>query len=76
MLKMRACVLIRVVPPKGSTVLDAVKKIPEAKSPYFVFGRYDIVAFVEAPSYDALSKLSNKLHAIAGTKSTETLIEG
>jgi len=56
--------------------LDAVKKIPEVKSAYFVFGRYDIVAFVETPSYDAVSKLSNKLHAIVGTKSTETLIEG
>ena len=75
-MKMKACVLIRVVPPKGPTVLDAVKKIPEVKSAYFVFGRYDIVAFVEAPSYDALSTLTSKLHAIAGTKSTETLIEG
>jgi len=75
-LKMKACVLIRVVPPKGPAVLDAVKKIPEVKSAYLVFGRYDIVAFAEAPSYDALSALSNKLHAIAGTKSTETLIEG
>ena len=56
--------------------MDAVKKIPEVKSAYFVFGRYDIVAFVETPSYDAVSKLSNKLHAIVGTKSTETLIEG
>ena len=73
---MQACVLIRVLPPKGPAVLDAVKKIPGVKSAYFVFGRYDIVAFVEAPSYDAVSVSSNKLHAVAGTKSTETLIEG
>ena len=73
---MQACVLIRVVPPKGPDVLNAVKKILEVKSAYLVFGRYDIVAFAEAPSYDALSTLSNKLHAIVGTKSTETLIEG
>jgi len=73
---MKACVLIRVVPPKGPSVFDALKKIPEVKSAYFVFGRYDIVAFIDAPSYEALSALSSKLHAIAGTKSTETLIEG
>jgi len=73
---MQACVLIRVVPPKGPAVLEAVKKISEVKRAYFVFGRYDIVAFAEAPTYDALSRLSNKLHGIAGTKSTETLLEG
>lgn len=72
---MGACILIRVLPGKGSEAIEAVKKFPEVKKAYFVFGRYDIVAFVEAPNYKALSKVTAGINAIKDLKSTETLIE-
>jgi len=66
---------MRVVPGKSSAALEAVKKFPEVKNAFPVFGRYDIVAFAEAPTYEDLSTLSTKVNAIPETKSTETLIK-
>lgn len=72
---MQSCILIRVLPGKLSTVLNALKGLPEIKRAYFVFGRYDIVAFAEALTYEALSTLTTKANAVEGVKSTESLIE-
>jgi len=72
---MEACILARVVPGKASEALEAVKKFPEVKKAYFVFGRYDIVAFVEAPSYEAMTEITAGVNAVDSLKSTETLIE-
>jgi len=72
---MQACILIRNLPRKSADVLKAVKKIQEIKQAYFVFGRYDIVAFAEASTYNALSTLTSKVNATPGVKSTESLIE-
>ena len=72
---MQSCILIRVLPGKGKAVLAAVKEFPEIKRAYLVFGRYDVVAFAEAPTYETLSNLTTKLNALPETKSTESLIE-
>jgi anthranilate phosphoribosyltransferase len=72
---MQACILIRALPGKGRAVLDAVNRLPEVKSAYLVFGRYDVVAFAEAPTYEALSAVTTKVNAIPETKSTESLTE-
>ena len=73
---MNASILIRVLAGKTSAALEAVKKFPEIKSASTVLGRYDIVAFAEASTYEDLSTLSTKVNAIPETKSTETLVEG
>ena len=62
-------------PGKASEALKAVKKLPEVKKSFFVFGRYDIVAFVKAPTYEAISTLTTNINAIKELKSTETLVE-
>ncbi len=72
---MQACILIRVFPGKGIEVLEAVRKLLEVKDAYLVFGRYDIVVFAEAPTFEALSALIVKINATSGVKSTESLIE-
>ena len=72
---MQSCILIRVLPGKGTKALDAVKKFVEVKSAYLVFGRYDIVAFAEAPTFEAISTLTSRVNAIPEVKSTETLLE-
>jgi len=73
---MNTCILIRVLPGKAAAALEAVTKLPEIKSAHLVLGRYDIVAFAEAPTFEAVSSLSSKINAIKELKSTETLIEG
>jgi len=72
---MNSCILIRVLPGKSSAALEAVKKFPEVRSAHLVLGRYDIVAFAEAPTREDLSALSAKVNGIPDTKSTETLVE-
>lgn len=72
---MNSCILIRVLPGKGSAALEAIKKFPEVKSAHLVLGRYDIVAFAEAPTREDLSTVSAKVNAIPETRSTETLVE-
>ena len=72
---MQSCILIRNLPGKSADVLKAIKKLPEIKSANLVFGRYDIVAFAEAPNYKALSVLTSKVNATLGIKSTESLVE-
>lgn len=73
---MQACILIRALPGKTTVVLGAVKKFQEIKSAFMVFGRYDVVAFAEAPNYEDISALTAKVNAISEIKSTESLIEG
>jgi len=73
---MNTCILIRVLPGKAASALEAVKRFSEVKSAYFVFGRYDIVAFAEGETLEGISSLSSKINAIEELKSTETLIEG
>lgn len=70
---MQVCVLIRNLPGKSANVLKAVK-LPEVKQAYLVFGRYDIVAYVEASTYNVLSALTSKVNTTLGVKSTESLI--
>lgn len=72
---MKACILIRVLPGKGEAALKAVRKFPQVKKAYLVFGRYDIIAFAEAPNYEAVSALTANVNSIKELKSTESLIE-
>jgi len=69
-------ILMRVQPGKAKDALDAVKKFKEVKTAFLVFGRYDIVAFAEVVSLEAMEKLSSKVNAIKEIRSTETLMQG
>jgi len=64
------------MPGKVANVLDNVKRVKGVVKAFPVYGRYDIVAFVEAPDLNSVSKSSREINAIKGTKSTETAIEG
>ena len=71
----QACMLIEALPGKVGTVLDRVKKIEGVRKAFMVFGRYDIVAFVEARDYEAVRKLSLAVNSIEGVEQTETVVE-
>jgi len=72
---LNACVLIKVVPVKADAILKAINGMPEVKKVYFVYGRFDIVAFLEAVDYKNVREISGKINSIDGVRSTETLVE-
>jgi DNA-binding Lrp family transcriptional regulator len=73
---MQACVLVRAMPGMVAKVLKSVRDVKGVVRAFPVYGRYDIVVFVEAPDYNSVSRISGEINAIKGVKSTETAIEG
>jgi DNA-binding Lrp family transcriptional regulator len=73
---MYACILIRAMPSKVETALEDVRRVKGVVKAFPVYGRYDIVAFVEVPDYNSIRKISGEISAVKGIKSTETAIEG
>jgi len=71
-----SCVLIRASAGKIRVVLDEVKKVENVRKAFAVYGRYDVVAFVEAPDFKAVIGTSRTINTIDGIRSTETSIEG
>ncbi|NIR86891.1 Lrp/AsnC family transcriptional regulator [Candidatus Bathyarchaeota archaeon] len=55
-------------------VKEEIKKMKEVKTVYSVFGRYDLIAQATAPTLEDLSRLADKIRAVAGVLSTESLI--
>jgi DNA-binding Lrp family transcriptional regulator len=52
-------------------------KIEGVTKVYGVFGRFDLIAHVEAPNLEELSRIiTDKIRAIPGVLSTESLIIG
>jgi uncharacterized protein with GYD domain len=66
---------MKVKPGRGAEALQAVKNILGVRKAYFVYGQYDIVTFVEAPNYEAMSRVTANITGIDDLQSTETLIE-
>jgi DNA-binding Lrp family transcriptional regulator len=64
------------MPGKVATVLEDVKRVKGVVKTFPVYGRYDVVAFAEAPDYNSVRKIAGEINAIKGIKSTETAIEG
>lgn len=58
-----------------TTVKENVEKLPEVAEAYCVFGRYDLIAKVKVKSWNELTEIvGDKIRAIAGVTSTETLL--
>ena len=56
---------------------EEMMKIEGVTEVYGVFCRFDIIAQIEAPNLEALSRIiTNKMRAIPGVSSTESLIIG
>jgi len=55
-------------------VKEEIKKVEGVKKVYTVFGRYDLIAQVEASTLEELSRVADKMRAIAGVLFTESLI--
>jgi len=78
---MEALVLIKVGTGEhlsfAKTAKEEISKIEGVVKVFGVFGRYDLVAHVEAQSLDAISNIiMDKIRSIAGVLATESLIIG
>lgn len=70
-----AIVIINTDIGQETSVLEALSHIPQVQNAYVVFGVYDLVAFVSAPSMEELETLlSVRLRKVPGVRSTLTLV--
>lgn len=74
-MSMKACVLARILTGKAKEILEEVKRIEGVQKAYLVFGRYDLVAFLEVADYETLREVTGRINAIESLRSTETLVE-
>ena len=66
-------VFISTAPGKDHDVYDQLKKIPEIKELYALFGEYDLIAKIEADDFNALGQVVvNKVRTIESVIETET----
>jgi len=77
----KAFVLIRVGTGEqldfAKSAKEEMAKIEGVMEVYGVFGRYDLVALVEAPTLEELARIiSDKMRGVPGVLSTESLIIG
>lgn len=70
-----AFVLINSEPGKEREIVELLRRIPEVKEANPVYGVYDIVAKVEAPSLEALKEVvTSKIRNLKQIKSTLTMM--
>lgn len=69
------CILVRLKPGKVKESLDDIRKIEGISTAFLVFGRYDLVAFIEIEDLEELFEISIKMNNLDGVESTETLPE-
>jgi len=70
-----ACILIKTVPLETNAVLKKTKALKGIRKVFVVYGRYDMVAFVEASGYPEVRTLTGEINSMQGVRSTETLVE-
>lgn len=70
-----ACVLIKVAPTKADAILHDLQEVKGVRKAYFVYGRFDIVAFLEVDDYKVLREITGQINSFEGVRSTETLSE-
>ncbi len=70
-----ACVLIRTEHGKFEEVKKRLNQLKDIKDVFPVHGRFDLVADVEAPDFEALGCAVLRLNRMAGVVFTETALE-
>ena len=68
----KACILIKTVPWVTDKILERIVKMSGVWKAYAAYGRWDIVAFIDAPT-EQIGKISANINVIDGVRSTETL---
>ena len=73
---LNTCILIKTTPLEADEVLEKTRKVKGVRKAFLGYGRYDIIAFGEAPGYPEIRKISELINEITGVRSTETLVQG
>jgi DNA-binding Lrp family transcriptional regulator len=68
------CILINVENGKVVQVLEKVKRIDGVIDAFECFGRFDVVALIEANDVSELALLTAEVNSIDGVDKTETLV--
>jgi uncharacterized protein with GYD domain len=71
----RGLILAKATVKAAATVPEEAKKIKGVTDAYPVFGRFDLVVFLEAKDFEELKSTALRVNAIVGIRSTETLVE-
>jgi DNA-binding Lrp family transcriptional regulator len=71
----RGAVLIKAGASEAPKIAQEAKKIEGIIDAFLVFGRFDIVALMEAKDFESLRDVAAKITRLPGVKSTETLPE-
>jgi DNA-binding Lrp family transcriptional regulator len=70
-----AFVLVNIEAGADKEVLENMKKIPEVKASYGVYGVYDIIVMVESDTLEKLREMvTKKIRQLDKVKSTMTMI--
>lgn len=72
---MRAVILVKLEPKGVVGTLESVRRIKGVTKAFFTFGRYDLIAFVEAPVLGDICRIVLELNKLPNVTSTETLLE-
>ena len=70
-----ACILIKTTPLHTNSVLEKTGSLKGVRKVFVAYGRYDLVAFVEASGYPEIRRLTGEINSEDGVRSTETLVE-
>lgn len=68
----KACILIKTIPTATDKILGRMTKMSGIRKAYAAYGRWDIVAFIDAPA-EEIGKISGNINLIDGVRSSETL---
>ncbi|MBI2648699.1 MAG: Lrp/AsnC ligand binding domain-containing protein [Thaumarchaeota archaeon] len=72
---LNACILIKTTPVQTADVRQKIKRLKGVRKVFIAYGRFDLVAFVEASEYPTIRRLTGTINAVEGVRSTETLVE-
>ncbi|MCJ2532515.1 MAG: Lrp/AsnC ligand binding domain-containing protein [Candidatus Thermoplasmatota archaeon] len=68
-------VILIMLEPKTFEDANKIIRIPGVKDGFLVFGHYDYAAFVDVPSLDKVTQISEKIQRLKFVRFVETLIE-
>ena len=72
--RLRASVLLTIEPRSQAAILTRLKSIPEVERVFTTSGRFDLLLQIAASNTQVLDQVLDQIGALAGVKSSESLI--
>jgi DNA-binding Lrp family transcriptional regulator len=72
--RLRTSVLLTIEPRAQAAILARLKSIPEVERVFTTSGRFDLLMHIAAPNTQVLDSVLDQIGALAGVKSSESLI--